>query len=152
MRMCAAPDGLIAWAGPGVRIAAVNPSGMLEVSVEEGWCVMRFLVTGTYTEPGALLVLDQGTEMVEGRIIPSLAILADWEEKEGKIHGGGVFAGGRVAAFVIDADTGEEIGKILTALPFWHDITWDVTPLQSFRSAVERETAVLENFKAAMER
>ena len=32
---------------------------------------------------------------------------------------GGVFAGQRMGAFIIDASSHEEVGKILASLPFW---------------------------------
>lgn len=61
---------------------------------------------------------------------------------------GGIFAGQRVGAFFLEAESGEEVGQLLSSLPFWHDVTWDVTPLQSFRSTIERETHVLEQAQA----
>lgn len=90
--------------------------------------------------------------VIRERVVPSLEVCADWAEKEGKIKAGGVFAGLRTAAFVMEADTGEEIGQRLTSLPFWHDLTWEVTPLQSFRSAAERETRVCDQVEAAAQR
>ena len=104
---------------------------------------MEFLVVGRYTEPGALLPAEQLVPVVKERVIPSLEKWADWEA-EGQVKAGGIFAGARVGACVMQADSGEEIGQLLTSLPFWHDCTWEVTPLQSFRSAAERETRLLE--------
>lgn len=110
---------------------------------------MEFLVTGRYTEPGPTLPADQVTHLIRERVVPALEMCADWVDKEGKVKAGGVFAGLRALAFVTEADTGEEIGQRLTSLPFWHDITWEVTPLQSFRSAAERETRLCERIEAA---
>jgi len=110
---------------------------------------MQFLVVGKYTEPGTLLSEDRLPALINDRVLPSLETLAQWEEKGEAIKAGGVFAGERVATFVLEASSGEEIGQLLTSLPFWHDLTWDVTPLQSFRTAIERETHVLEQAQAA---
>ena len=113
---------------------------------------MEFLVTLRYTEPGPMLPADQAIHLIRQRVAPSLEICAEWAEKEGKIKAGGVYAGLRAAAFVMDADTGEEIGERLTSLPFWHDVTWEVAPLQTFRSSAERETRVAEQIEAAGQR
>ncbi len=50
---------------------------------------------------------------------------------------GGILAGQRAGAFVIDAQSNEEVGTILAGLPFWGLVKWDVKPLQSIRSAIE---------------
>jgi hypothetical protein len=33
----------------------------------------------------------------------------------------------------------EEVGSILANLPFWSRLTWNVTPLQSYRSTIDRD-------------
>jgi len=48
---------------------------------------------------------------------------------------------------IIDASSHEEIGQILASLPFWSRLKWNVTPLQSFRSAIERDSKAMENLK-----
>ena len=109
---------------------------------------MLFLVTGKYTEPGALLPPEQVVPFVKERVIPSLAMWAKWEE-QGKIKAGGVLAGQREGVFILEANSGEELGEVLTSLPFWHDLTWDIKPLQSMRSAAERERRLVQQIEAA---
>ncbi|MQS15573.1 hypothetical protein F7Q99_25700 [Streptomyces kaniharaensis] len=110
---------------------------------------MQFLVELRYTEPGPLLSAEQAVGLIRERVVPSLEVLAEWQEKNDTIKAGGVFAGVRAAAFVLESDSGEEIGRTLSSLPFWHDVKWEVTPLQTFRSAAEREAGVAEQVAAA---
>lgn len=110
---------------------------------------MQFLVVGRYTEPGPLLPPEQIVPLVRGRVLPTMETCANWEEKEGRIKAGGVLAGQRVAAFIMEADTGEEIGELLSSLPLWHDLKLEVTPLQSFRSCIERESRVADQAEAS---
>jgi hypothetical protein len=105
-----------------------------------------YQVSGTWVELGAMLTPEQVAHLLEQAVLPSLETLAQWEE-QGKIHGG-VFAGERETAFVLNAASSEEVGQLLTSLPFWALMKWHVRPLQSMRSAIERERASLERLKA----
>jgi muconolactone delta-isomerase len=62
---------------------------------------------------------------------------------------GGVLAGQRrgVVIMIIDASSHEELGKTLAGLPFWSRLTWNVMPLESYRSAIERDRKAMENLK-----
>ena len=94
-----------------------------------------------------MLMPEQVAVLAEGAILPSLETLAKWEADGAVV--GGVPAGYRGVAFLIEAATGEEIGEKLASLPFWRINRWKVTPLQSFESAVARQVGVLEQAKAA---
>jgi hypothetical protein len=111
---------------------------------------MLFLVSGEWVEPGALLPAEQLPPILEQVVLPSLEMLAGWEE-QGKVHGG-VFAGERAGAWVVEAASGEEIGQLLTSLPFWGLVKWQVRPLQSARSTAERDRRVAEQIKAMVGR
>ena len=39
----------------------------------------------------------------------------------------------------------EEVGSFITNLPFWSHLTWNVEPLQSFRSTIEKDMKAMEN-------
>jgi hypothetical protein len=108
---------------------------------------MLFLVTGEFIEPGALLPPDQVVSMLEQQILSSIEILVRWEQ-EGRIRGG-VFAGERAGAWVMEAVSSEEIGQQLATLPFWGLVKWHVRPLQTFRSTADRERQVAEQIKSA---
>lgn len=106
---------------------------------------MSYFVSGTWIEVGALVNPQQVAQFLEQAVIPSLEQFARWEE-QGKITGG-VFAGERETAFVLNAASAEEVGQLLTSLPFWGMMKWQVRPLQSMRSAVERERKLLSQVK-----
>ena len=107
---------------------------------------MRFLVTAEFVEPGALLTPEALGPLAQHVILPSLEMLAKWEQ-EGKIRGG-VYAGQRAGAFVVDASSHEEVGTLLASLPFWGLVRWHVTPVQSWASAVERDRAAFQRAAA----
>jgi len=102
---------------------------------------MRFFVTGDYIETGALLSPEQLAPLAQHAILPSLQMLAKWEQ-DGKIRGG-VLAGERAGVFVVEAASHEELGALLASLPFWGLIKWHVTPLQSWASTIERDSAAM---------
>lgn len=105
-----------------------------------------YLVNGSWTELGALLTPDQVRALLEETVLPSLEMLVRWGE-EGRLHGG-VFAGERETAFILVAHSAEEVGQLLTSLPFWGMMKWHVRPLQSMRSALAREQASLERLRS----
>jgi muconolactone delta-isomerase len=108
---------------------------------------MLFLVTAEYTEPGPLLSPEQVVSMVENLLIPRLEMLAQWEQ-EGKCTGG-VFAGERAESSLLEANSAEEVGQLLSSLPFWALLKWQVRPLQSTSSAADRERRVVNQLKGA---
>ena len=106
---------------------------------------MLYLVSGVFIEGS---VTSEAFPQVWDQVIrPSLESLAKMADE--KKLTGGILAGQRAGAFVIDAQSNEEVGAILAGLPFWGLIKWDVTPLQSIRSAVERDRKAVEALKAS---
>ncbi len=108
----------------------------------------QFLVTAQYTEPGPLLSPDQTADMIEQAVLPSFEILARWE-REGRVKGGAL-AGERAEAFVLEAASNEEAGELLASLPFWGLARWDVRPLQSWSSTIDRDRAAIERIRQAV--
>lgn len=111
---------------------------------------MFFLVKAELVETGPLMPPDRLVPFIEKDVLPSLETLSRWEE-QGKAKGG-VFAGQRAGAFVLEAASTEEVGELLSSLPFWHALRWDVIPLQSTRSTIERERKVLAQVRGAGKR
>ncbi len=104
---------------------------------------MQYLVTGEFVEANtAGKPKEEVGAWVEAVIHPGLKTL-DKMVREGKVTGGAA-AGARVLHFILDASSGEEVGKILRSLPLWGALRWTVTPLQSFRSAVKQDRASFE--------
>ena len=106
---------------------------------------MLYLVTGEWVEAGALVPPEQMAGILETTVVPSLEIWERWEQ-EGRIKGG-VFAGERAGAFVLEAASHEEVGELLSSLPFWGLVKWQVKPLQSARSTIERDRRVIERLR-----
>jgi hypothetical protein len=108
---------------------------------------MQYYVTGEFIEANTagkpIEVVFPWVEMV---IHPSLDAL-DKMVKDGKATGG-ASAGARVLHMILDASSGEEVGKMLRSLPAWGVMRWSVTPLQSFRSAIDQDKAGFEKAKS----
>ena len=107
----------------------------------------RFIVNASWIELGAMLQPPQIVELLEGAVLPSLDMLQAWEE-EGRVSGG-VFVGEREATFVLDADSAESASMMLSELPFWGMMSWNVRPIHSFGVAVEREQAGMARLQEA---
>jgi len=106
---------------------------------------MLYLVTGRFIEGS--VTSAEFPQVWEQAIRPSLESLAKMADE--KKLSGGILAGQRAGAFIIEAQSNEEVGAILAGLQFWGLVTWDVTPLQSIRSAIERDRKAVEALKAS---
>ena len=106
---------------------------------------MMYLVSAEFIENS--VTPEAFPQVWENVIRPSLETLAKMADE--KKLTGGVLAGQRAGAFIIDAQSNEEVGTVLGNLPFWGLIKWNVTPLQSMRSAIERDRKAVEAAKAS---
>jgi hypothetical protein len=108
----------------------------------------RYLVTAEYVDPGPLLPPQQLAQMIEKLVLPSFDALAKLEEQKKVL--GGITAGARAGAFVVDAATNTELNQMLQELPFWGICKWTVTPLQTFRERGADEKKAVERMKASL--
>ena len=108
---------------------------------------MRYLVTAENVEVGPLLPPQQVAGLIRTAVLPTVEALARLEE-EGKVRGG-VVAGARAAAFVLEADSHDEASQILMGLPNWGVSKVQLTPLQSFETRLEHTRQALERLEAA---
>jgi hypothetical protein len=106
---------------------------------------MMYLVSAEFIENS--VTPEAFPQVWENVIRPSLETLAKMADE--KKLTGGVLVGQRAGAFVIDAQSNEEVGTVLGNLPFWGLIKWNVTPLQSMRTAIERDRKAVEAMKAS---
>ncbi len=113
---------------------------------------MHYLVTGEMIEEAlAGKTREESAMYVQHVVKPSLEALEKLVEEDKVV--GGMVAGARDCAFIIDAESNSEVGKLLGNLPFWADNRWSVTPLQSFQSKLDQvsesaqtmRTVVVEN-------
>ena len=96
---------------------------------------MQYLVEAEYID--GLIPMKDVPDYINHIVIPSYEQLIKMES-ENKIKGG-LLAGQRAGAFVMEASSHDEIGKILRAIPFWGMVKWKIIPLQSFKSALEQD-------------
>jgi muconolactone delta-isomerase len=102
---------------------------------------MRFLVTIDGSDVGAGMPPERLAEVLDRMVIPGIEQLVEWE-REGRIHGGG-YTAARGGVFVIDADSSEEVDRLVTGLPHWGLVKVDVKPLISASAMLERSRAML---------
>ena len=110
---------------------------------------MRYLVTFESVEAGPLMPPQQVPGLLRGMVFPTQEALAKLES-EGKIRGG-VTAGARSGAFILDADSHDEANQIVQSLPSWGIVKMELTPLQSFESRHQQDQRFLERMEAALQ-
>lgn len=99
---------------------------------------MKYLVEAENNDN--IIKMENVGDYLNHVVIPSYEELLKMEQA-GKLSGG-LVAGERAGAFVIDAESNEDLGGILRKLPFWGMVEWKITPLQSFESALEQDGAI----------
>ena len=105
-----------------------------------------YLVTAKYVEPGPLLPPQNAVPMIEHLVLPSFEAMEKLT-KQKKILAGGLVAGARAGAFIMEAANNAEVSKILMELPFWGVVKFDVTPLETFRERLTEERKTVERLK-----
>lgn len=96
---------------------------------------MKFLVIGKSIDYGGPVNPADLVMVSENLILPSLEMLRDWEDE--KKVAGGLFAAQRAGVILVEASSAEELSVLLHTLPFWAQNTWEVIPLQTFKSGTE---------------
>jgi hypothetical protein len=108
---------------------------------------MHYLVQGEFIEEILAGKTPEESAMYIQQVVkPSLE--ARWKHSEDKKIVGGVLAGVRESAFIIDVDSNAEVGRLLRSLPFWGSMRWTVSPLQSFQSAVDQDSEAVQAMRA----
>jgi hypothetical protein len=100
---------------------------------------MLYLITGEWIEDPTVSLQEYAT-LWDQMIRPSLEALSNMADEK---KTGGVFAGQREGVLILDVSSHEEVGRFLASLPFWSRLKWNVTPLQSYRSTIERDSKAL---------
>ena len=86
-------------------------------------------------------------QVFERVIRPSLESLAKMVDE--KKLAGGVLAAQRAGAFIVEAQSNEEVDRIFGSLPFWGLLKLTGTPLISVRTAIERDQRAADAVKAS---
>ena len=106
---------------------------------------MRFLVTIDGSELGVGMPPERLAQVIDRMVIPGIAKLDQWEQ-EGRVYGGG-YTAARGGAFIMEADSSEEVDQLLTSLPYWGLVKVEVKPLISTSEMVERSRAMSQRLQ-----
>ena len=111
---------------------------------------MRFLVTIDGSDVGVGTPPERLIQQMDQMVIPGIEKLAQWEQ-EGRIHGGG-YTAARGGVFVIDADSIEEVDRLVSGLPHWGLVKVDVKPLISNSALLERARGMRQRLQERLSR
>ncbi len=103
---------------------------------------MLYLVELDHVKSGSPLTPDKARAFVEGIIYPTLA-QAEKLVAEKKIVAGGPVAGRIALRIIVDAESPQELDRIVSRLPLWPLSDSRVTPLVAFGDRRESLQALL---------
>ncbi|RJQ13584.1 MAG: hypothetical protein C4560_13925 [Nitrospiraceae bacterium] len=107
---------------------------------------MKYLISGS-GGPG-FASPDEALRILENIVLPGFDALIDLQKK-GKILAGGLPVGDRAFTFIMEADSNNEVDRVLRKIPLWGLLDWEVVALQTVeeRAALERE--IVKQLKGA---
>jgi len=106
---------------------------------------MKYLVVGS-GGPG-FGSSEEALHVLESIILPSFDELIALE-KANKILGGGLPVGDRAFVFIVEAESNDEVDKMLRNIAMWGSLDWEVTALQTFSGRADQERNYVEALKA----
>ena len=89
---------------------------------------------------------DEVVDVLEKGILPTFKLLAKLQAEK-KIVAGGLPAGSRKLYLMVEADSHDEVDRMLRDLPAWGVFSWKVTPLQSLQGRAAMEREILESLR-----
>jgi hypothetical protein len=104
-----------------------------------------FLVT-TSDGPG-FAGPEEAAAVLENGIMPTFEMLLEWEAQN-KIVAAGIPVGSRTFYLMVEANSHDEVDRLLRKLPAWGVFSWKVKPLQSLADRAELEREILKSLKA----
>ena len=108
---------------------------------------MKFLVIGDSVDYGGPVNPADAAALIENVINPSLAMVEKWITEK-KVVAGALFAGQRKGMLLVDVPSAEDLHKMLTTLPFWGLVKWEVTPLTSVASGIEANSNAAKGLRS----
>jgi muconolactone delta-isomerase len=105
---------------------------------------MLFLVELDHVKSGVLLTAEAGRAFIEQVIFPTLA-RAEQVATEKKILAGGAAVGRIALRFILEADSLQEVDRLVSSLPVWPLAETRVTPLVAFADRRKGVQALLES-------
>ena len=109
---------------------------------------MLFLVELDHVKSGTPLTPDAGRAFIEHIIFPTLA-RAEQLVAEKKILAGGPTVGRIALRFVLEAESPQEVDRIVSSFPLWPLAEARVTPLVAFADRRESVQNLLKNLAGA---
>ena|SRR5215471_4750279 len=109
---------------------------------------MLFLVEMDRVNPGTPMTPEGGRSFIEQVIFPTLA-RADELVAQGKIVSGGAVAGRISLRFIANAESSEEVDRLVTSLPVWTVAETRITPLITFGERREHVQSLLQRLGVA---
>ena len=98
---------------------------------------MRYLVRGEFIEESFAARRPEESFLYFQQVIkPSIEALWELADQENFVQG--VTAGERESVFVVEAESSDEVGRLLRSLPFRDAITWTFSPVESLHFALQR--------------
>lgn len=89
---------------------------------------------------------EEAAAVLENGILPLFDALAELK-KQKKIVTGGLPVGSRTLILVVEADSHDEVDRMLRDLPAWGVFAWKVVPLQSLAGRAEMERDILKTLQ-----
>jgi muconolactone delta-isomerase len=105
---------------------------------------MLFLVELDHVKSGDMLAPQAVPGFIEQIIFPTIA-RAEQLLAEKRILAGGPVVGRIALRFIMEADSPQEVDRIITGLPLWPLAETRVTPLIAFTDRRKHAQALLEN-------
>jgi hypothetical protein len=104
---------------------------------------MPYLVEFKATHSGTPTSREQAIELFDKRIIPTLESLGS----DGKVRAGGIAGDTLAGAFIVGAQSKDEVDELVRALPAWGIMQWKVTPLETFAHRADLEKKVVQGLR-----
>lgn len=104
---------------------------------------MLFLVELDHVKSGIVLTSEAGSAFIERVIFPTLA-RAEQAVTEKKILAGGPAVGRIALRFMLEADSLQEVDRLVSSLPLWPLADTRVTPLVAFGDRRQSVRALLD--------
>ena len=92
---------------------------------------MQYLVQLRLASSGRPMNPNEGVAFIEDLIFPTLE-QCEKLQKENKILAGGPMSGSVALAFIVAADSAQELDDLITSLPVWPRMETEVIPLTTF--------------------
>ena len=89
---------------------------------------------------------EEGIAFIEQDILPTLELCKKLEVEK-KILAGGPLSGAIALALIVNAESAQELDRLVSSLPVWPQMETTITPLSTFDVRIEAVRARLEQLK-----